>query len=65
MVQVEEAPSMLQRKLSRISFRGAVSEAEYPVSRSIDTFNEKKWKKNCDGSRKKELSAVDYGLLWT
>ena len=56
---------MLQRKLSRISFRGAVSEAEYPVSRSIDTFNEKKWKKNCDGSRKKELSAVDYGLLWT
>ena len=23
-------------------------EADYPASRSIDTFNEKKWNKNCD-----------------
>ena len=25
-------------------------------------FDENKWNNNCDGSRRKELSAVDYGL---
>ena len=40
----------------------AVPETDYPASRSIKPFDEKKWNKNCDGPCRKELSAVDYGL---
>ena len=43
-------------------FWGAVTEAAYPELRSIEPFDEKKWNKNCDSSRRKELSALDYGL---
>ena len=43
-------------------FWDAVPEAEYPVSRSIEAFDEKKWNKNCDGSWRKELRVLDYGL---
>ena len=43
-------------------FWDAVPEADYPTSRSIEPFDEKKWNNNCDGSWRKELSAVDYRL---
>ena len=46
-------------------FWDAVPEADYPASRSIEPFDGKKWNKNCDGSWRDELSAVDYRLLCT
>ena len=53
------------KKNASFIFWDAVPEAYYPVSRSIEPFYEKKWNNNCDGSWRKELSAVDYRLWWT
>ena len=50
------------KKTNHHFFWDAVPEADYPTSRSIEPFDEKKWNKNRDGSWRKELSAVDYGL---
>ena len=63
MGQAGEVPSMLQRKRSSICFLYAVPEADYYASRSIEPFDENKWNKNCNDSWRKELSAIDYGLL--
>ena len=38
----------------------AVPEANYPASRSIEPFDEMKWDKSCNGSRRREWSNVDY-----
>ena len=43
-------------------FLDSVPEADYPASRSIETFDENKWNNNCDDLRRKELGAVYYGL---
>ena len=43
-------------------FLNAVPEVDYPASRLIELFDEKNWNRNYDGSRRKELSAVDHGL---
>ena len=43
-------------------FWDAVLEADYPASRSIEPFDEKKWNNNCYGTWRKELSAIDDGL---
>ena len=62
MGQSGEAISMLQRKRSSICFLGFSPEANYPVSRSIDPFDENKCNKKIDGSWRKEFSAVYYEL---
>ena len=46
-------------------FWDAVLQADYPATRSIEPFSEKKWNNNCYGSSRKEFSAMDHGLWWT
>ena len=38
----------------QLFFWDAVTEADYPASRSIESSDEKKWNNNCNGSWKKE-----------
>ena len=51
-----------KEKKAAFSFWDAFTEADYPASRLIETFDEKKWNTNCDGTWRKELRAVDYDL---
>ena len=57
-----ESAVNVTNKMKQHFFGGAVPEADYPESRSIEPFDEKKWNNNCYVSWRKELSDVDYGL---
>ena len=52
----------VKKKTKQNIFWDSFPEVDYPISFSIEPFDEKKWNKNYDGSWRKELSAVDDGL---
>ena len=61
-VKPGKLPQCYKENKASFFFWGAVPETDYPASYSIEPFDENKWNKNRDGSWRKELSAVDYGL---
>ena len=56
------AVNVTNKTKQHLFFWDAVPKADYPTSRSIEPLDEKNRNKNCDGSWRKEFSAVDYGL---
>ena len=62
MRQDGESSLTLQKNEAEFVFWDSVLEADYPATRSIEPFSEKKWNNNCHRSSRKEFSAIDYGL---
>ena len=62
MRQDGESSLTLQKNEAEFVFWDSVLEADYPATRSIEPFDEKKWNTNCYGSWRKDLSAIYYGL---